>query len=109
MTSSNVSLMLSRSSRRENKDGDVLCRKHQFVFPGSASSANQAFCTLSRMLHIAVDWSELRVAPQIELRKELGRTAKSNPELETLLLSSAPQPLYDLLVWSPIPECVQRR
>ena len=67
-------------------------------FPGSASSGNQAFRTLSRMLHVAVDWSELRAAPRIKLLRELSRTATITPGVEALLLNHAPQPLHDVLV-----------
>ena len=59
---------------------------------------HQAFRTLSRMLHIAVEWRELRAAPRIKLLKELGRTAIIDAPTEALLLEHAPQPLADVLV-----------
>jgi integrase len=67
-------------------------------FPGGPSNANQAFRTLSRMLHVAVDWRILRAAPRIKLLKELGRTALIGSADEGLLLKHAPQPLADVLV-----------
>lgn len=67
-------------------------------FPGGPSNANQAFRTLSRMLHVAVDWRVLRAAPRIKLLKELGRTALIGSANEGLLLKHAPQPLSDVLM-----------
>lgn len=67
-------------------------------FPGGPSNANQAFRTLSRMLHVAVDWRVLRAAPRIKLLKELGRTALIGSANEDLLLKHAPQPLSDVVV-----------
>jgi hypothetical protein len=67
-------------------------------FPGGPSNANQAFRTLSRMLHVAVDWRVLRAAPRIKLLKEIGRTALIGSANEDLLLKHAPQPLSDVMV-----------
>lgn len=67
-------------------------------FPHSASNANRAFRTLSRMLRIAAEWKLMRAAPRIKLLEEHGRTALVESFTEVLLLKYAPQPLADVLV-----------
>lgn len=68
------------------------------TFPHSASNANRAFRTLSRMLRLAVEWKVLRASPRIKLLEEHGRTALIESSTEALLLKHAPQPLADVLV-----------
>lgn len=69
------------------------------TFPeGGASYANQAFRTLRRMLHFAVDQKVLRAAPKIKTLEELGRSALVESSTESLLLMHAPQPLADVLI-----------
>jgi integrase len=68
-------------------------------FPrGGASYANQAFRTLRRMLHYAVEKKVLRAAPKIKTLEELGRSVLVDSSTEALLLKHAPQPLADVLV-----------
>jgi integrase len=68
------------------------------AFPHSASNANRAFRTLSRMLRLAVEWKVLRASPRIKLLEEHGRTALIESSIEALLLQHALQPLADVLV-----------
>jgi integrase len=68
------------------------------TFPHSASNSNRALRTLSRMLHVAIDWNVLRAAPRIKLLEEQGRTSLIESQTEALLLEHAPQPLADVLV-----------
>jgi integrase len=68
------------------------------TFPHSASNANRAFRTLSRILRLAVEWKVLRASPRIKLLEEHGRTALIESSTEALLLQHAPQPLADVLV-----------
>jgi integrase len=67
-------------------------------FPGSPSYTNQAFRTLRRMLHLAVEWNVLRAAPKIKTLQEHGRKALIDSSTEALLLEHAPQPFADILV-----------
>jgi integrase len=68
------------------------------TFPRGPSNANRAFRTLSRMLHLAVEWKVLRAAPRIKLLEEQGRTSLIESRTEALLIEHAPQPLADILV-----------
>jgi integrase len=68
------------------------------TFPHSPSNANRAFRTLSRMLHLAVEWKVLRAAPRIKLLEEQGRTSLIESRTEAVLIEHAPQPLADILV-----------
>jgi hypothetical protein len=68
------------------------------AFPHSPSNGNRAFRTLSRMLHLAVEWNVLRASPRIKLLEEHGRTALIESSTEALLLQHAPQPLADVIV-----------
>ena len=70
----------------------------ELVFPGSASNANQALRTLSRMLNHAAETGALRAAPRIKLRKEHGREAVISPWLEQLLLEHARPVLRTMMV-----------
>lgn len=74
-------------------DASVISFSH-----GGASYANQAFRTLRRILHFAVDKKVLRAAPKIKTLEELGRSSLVESSTEALLLKYAPQPLADVLV-----------
>jgi integrase len=70
----------------------------ELTFPGSASNANQALRTLSRLLSYGVEVGVLHHAPRIGLREEYGREAIIEPWLEDLLIKHAPPRLADVIV-----------
>lgn len=69
----------------------------QTVF-ASAKYANQAICTLKRMLSKAKEWHLLSEVPTIKPRKAYGRSGLITRADEAKLLEHASQPLRDILV-----------
>lgn len=67
-------------------------------FPGSASNANTALRTLSRMLSHACEKGILKASPKIHLRKEHGRETIIDHWLEELILELAPKFLADMAI-----------
>ncbi|AFL89424.1 site-specific recombinase XerD [Terriglobus roseus DSM 18391] len=77
-----------KAARDQHGEGQLVSPKY----------ANQAICTLKRMLSKAREWHLLSEVPVIKPRKAYGRTGLFTAEDETKLLEHASQPLRDILM-----------
>jgi integrase len=64
----------------------------------SAAYRNQARRTLSRILHLAVDWKIMPNCPRVHLEPENERDELITPEREAVLLKHAGQTLADVII-----------
>ena len=64
----------------------------------SAAYRNQVRRTLSRILHLAVDWKIMPNCPKVHLETENERDELITPEREALLLNHAGQTLADVII-----------
>lgn len=83
---------------RLNKITQEECNRHIRGDWATKANINVAIRTLRRLLHQAVEWKVLGVAPKLHTVKLPGRQITYTVEEEEAMIAAAPQPLRDVLI-----------